>query len=205
MKLWYAAASPFVRKVLILAHEAGIADRLELFDAATTPLDPNEDLARDNPLGKIPALVLEDGHSIFDSPVICDYLDSIHDGKKLIPASGMERTNALVTEALGDGIMEAAVGIRYELALRPKEKQWDEWTDGQFRKITQALDTLEMWRGAKLPEIHIGSIAVVSALGYLDFRFPDFDWRTDRPVLTQMFATFSKRKSMIESNPEKPV
>ncbi len=203
MKLWYADASPYVRKVLIFAHEAGISDQLELVDASTTPLDPNADLAKDNPLGKIPTLVLDDGHVLFDSRVICEYLDGIHDGEKLIPDTGMKRMNALVTQSLGDGIMDSAVGIRYEQALRPQEKQWDVWMDGQFRKIGQALDTLEMWREAKIQEMHIGSIAVASALGYLDFRHSGYDWRAGRPVLTQMYATFSKRNSMVETDPQK--
>ena len=122
----------------------------------------------------------------------------------MIPASGMERINALVTQSIGDGVMDAAVGIRYEQFLRPEEKQWDEWMEGQARKISQALDTLEMWRGAKIQEMHIGSISVAAALGYLDFRQPDLGWREGRPVLTQMLATFSKRTSMVESDPEKP-
>ncbi|MEM9330555.1 MAG: glutathione S-transferase N-terminal domain-containing protein [Pseudomonadota bacterium] len=203
MKLWYASASPFVRKVLVLAHETGIVDRLEIVDAATTPIDPNADLQQDNPLGKIPTLVLEDGLSIFDSRVICEYLDGLHEGEKMFPAGGIERVNALVTQSLGDGIMDAAVGVRYEQALRPPEKQWDHWMDGQMRKISQSLDVLENWRGARIQDIHIGSIAVASALSYLDFRHAQFDWRKDRPVVTQMLETFSKRTSMIETDPQK--
>ena len=186
----------------MLAHEAGIADQIELVNAATTPLKPDADLIKHNPLGKIPAMLLEDGHVLFDSRVICEYLDSIHDGEKLFPQEGMDRYNALVAQSLGDGIMDAAVLTRYETALRPEDKRWDEWIDGQMAKITKALDTLEMWRGAKLPEMHIGSITVAAALGYLDFRYPEFDWRKGRPVLTQMLATFSKRTSMIESDPQ---
>ncbi|MEM7215653.1 MAG: glutathione S-transferase N-terminal domain-containing protein [Pseudomonadota bacterium] len=203
MKLWYAAASPFVRKVLILAHETGVIDQLEIIDAATTPLTPHEGLQLDNPLGKIPTLVLEEGQSIFDSRVICEYLDGLHDGDKMIPHDGMERINSLVAQSIGDGIMDAAVGIRYEQALRPEEKQWDEWLDGQFRKISQSLDVLENWRGARIQDMHIGSIAVASALSYLDFRQPQFEWREGRPVLTQMLATFSERTSMIETDPQK--
>ena len=203
MKLWYSPASPFVRKVLILAHEAGIADQIELIDAASTPIKPNQDLVKDNPLGKIPAMLLDDGHTLFDSCVICEYLDGLHDGEKLIPQSGMERMNALVTQSIGDGIMDAAVAMRYETFLRPEDKQWDQWVEGQFNKVKQSLDTLETWRAARLPEMHIGSISVAAALGYLELRFTDFDWREGRPVLAQMYATFSKRTSMIESDPEK--
>ena len=203
MKLWYSSASPFVRKVLILAHETGLADQLELVDAATSPVSPHGELCRANPLGKIPTLELEDGQVIFDSRVICEYLDGLHDGDKMFPSGGIERVNSLVTQSLGDGIMDAAVLARYETAMRPEDKQWDEWLEGQENKIIASVDTLEMWRGARLPEMHIGSISVAAALGYLDFRHPQIDWRKDRPVLTQMFATFSKRTSMIESDPAK--
>ncbi len=202
MKLWHAAASPFVRKVLILAHETGLIDQLELVDVATTPLNPDSGLIGDNPLGKLPTLVLEDGMSIFDSRVICEYLDGMHDGDKMIPPNGTERMNVLVTQSLGDGVMDAAVGIRYEQALRPAEKQWQDWMDGQFAKIERSLGVLETWRGARIQNMHLGSISVACALAYLDFRHPQFDWRENRPVLTQMLATFSQRSSMINTRPE---
>ncbi len=202
MKLWYSPASPFVRKVLILAHEVGIADQLNIVDAASTAISPNMDLAKENPLGKIPTLVLDDGQSLFDSRVICEYIDGLHQGDKMIPADGADRMNALVTQSLGDGIMEAAVAIRYEQFLRPEEKQWDKWVEGQASKINQSLDVLESWRGARIQDIHIGSIAVAAALSYLDFRQPDNDWRSGRPVLTQMQETFSKRSSMKLTEPE---
>ena len=201
MKLWSFPASPFVRKVLVLAHETGLIDQIELCEVVTNPIESNADVTKDNPLGKIPTLVLEDGTSIFDSTVICEYLDGLHDGEKMIPDTGPERWNALVTQSIGNGIMEAAVGIRYEQFLRPEERQWDDWMEGQFKKISQALDVLETWRGARIQDIHIGSIAVVSGLGYLDFRHEAFDWRKDRPVVTQMYETFSKRTSMIETDP----
>lgn len=202
MKLWYSPASPFVRKVLILAYETGLADQLELHDASTTAINPNHDLARDNPLGKIPTLVLEDGTSLFDSRVICEYLDGLHEGERMIPLEGTDRYNALVTQSIGDGLMDAAVSTRYEQFLRPQGKQWDKWIEGQMQKVEQALDVLENWRGARLQDVHIGSISVVAGLDYLDFRKFDIDWRKGRPVLTQMFETFSKRTSMIETEPK---
>ncbi len=203
MKLYYSPASPFARKAIVTAHEAGIADQVELVNIATSPLDANPELLKHNPLGKIPSLALEDGHSLFDSRVICEYFDSLNEGDKLLPASGMERYNVLVTQSIGDGIMDAAVASRYEKALRPEGKQWDGWVDAQVEKIVKALDTLEMWRGARLPEVHIGSISVACALGYLDYRFSDLDWRKERPILTQMLDTFSKRTSMKVSDPAK--
>ena len=201
MKLWYSPASPFVRKVLIMAHETGMINKLELVEAASTALNPNMDLMKDNPLGKIPTLVTDDGFSIFDSSVICEYLDGLHDGEKMIPLHGEARLNALVTQSIGNGIMDAAVAARYEQALRPEEKQFDEWIEGQFKKVFQALDVLETWRGARIQDIHIGSIAVVSALSYMDFRHGNRDWRVGRPVLTQMLETFSKRDSMLKTDP----
>ena len=203
MKLWYAAASPFVRAVLIFAHETGMIDQLELVDAATTPLNPDDGLIGDNPLGKIPTLVLEDGQSVFDSRVICEYLDGLHDGERMLPLSGIERINVQVAQSIGIGIMDAAVGIRYEQALRPEEKQWQDWLDGQFDKISRSLDVLETWRGGRIQDMHMGSITIAAALGYLDFRHAQFDWREGRPVLTQMYETFSKRTSMLETDPEK--
>jgi glutathione S-transferase len=158
-------------------------------------------LAKLNPLGKIPTLILEDGHTLFDSRVICEYLDGLHDGPKMIPLSGMERYNTLVCQAMGDGIMETAVAIRYEEALRPEEFQWDVWMKAQQTKIVQALDVLETWRAGRIQDVHMGSISVASALSYLDFRQPDFDWRDGRPVLTQMLATFSERESMKNTKP----
>jgi len=202
MKLWYAAASPFARKVLILAHETGVIETIEKVDAATAPTKPHEPLQAVNPLGKIPALELEDGRTLVDSRVICEHLDTLHDGDRMFPQGGMERMDALTTQAMGDGLCDAAVGIRYEQFLRPEDKQWDAWAEGQFRKIGQTLDALEGWRGARLQDIHIGSIAVVAALAYLDFRQPEYDWREGRPLLSQMHATFSKRASMQQTKPE---
>ena len=103
MKLWYSPPSPFARKVLMLAYETEQIDKLELVDVANTALTPNAELAKLNPLGKIPTLILEDGHTLFDSRVICEYLDGLHDGPKMIPLSGMERYNTLVCQAMGDG------------------------------------------------------------------------------------------------------
>ncbi len=201
MKLWYSPASPFVRKVLVLAHETGVIDQLDLQLVASTALDPDPALSSVNPLTKIPTLELEDGSTIFDSTVICEYLDTLHQGEKMIP-EGEARWNALVTQSIGNGIMEAAVGVRYEQALRPAEHQWDVWMNGQFAKIDKALDVLETWRGARIQDIHVGSISVACALAYLDFRHGTRDWREGRPVLAQMLDTFSQRTSMMETRPD---
>ena len=201
MKLWYSPASPFVRKVLVMAHETGLIEKLELNLVASTAIQPDPELSKVNPLTKIPTLELEDGSTIFDSTVICEYLDTLHDGQKMIP-DDETRWNTLVTQSIGNGIMEAAVGVRYEQALRPQEHQWDVWMNGQFAKIDKALDVLETWRGARIQDMHIGSITVACALAYLDFRHGARDWREGRPVLTQMLETFSRRTSMLQTRPE---
>ena len=140
MKLFYSPTSPYVRKVMIVLHETGQLDDETLETVATTPIAPASELLGKTPLTKVPALERPDGPALFDSRVICEYLDGLHSGEKMFPADGIDRVNALVTQSIGDGIMDAAVGIRYEQALRPEEKQWDHWMDGQFRKISQSLD-----------------------------------------------------------------
>ncbi|MDJ0614710.1 MAG: glutathione S-transferase family protein, partial [Rhizobiaceae bacterium] len=188
-------------KVLAMAHETGLMDRIELNLVASTALEPDGELSKVNPLTKIPTLELDDGTTIFDSTVICEYLDTLHDGEKMIP-DGERRWDTLVTQSIGNGIMEAAVGVRYEQALRPEERQWDVWMNAQFSKIDKALDVLETWRGARIQDIHVGSISVACALAYMDFRHGDRNWREGRPVLTQMLDTFSQRISMSETRPD---
>ncbi len=200
MKLWHSPASPFVRKVMVTAHETGLIDHFELLDAKASPIDRDKRI--ENPLGKIPCLVLEDGHTLMDSRVICEYLDNLHDGERLIPQGGQERYNVLTTVAIADGILDAAVSMVYEVRWRPEEKQWSGWLDGQREKIISALDTLETWLPAKIDRIHMGTIGIGCALGYLDFRHPNLDWRSGRPVLTQVEATLSKRDSFAQTRPE---
>jgi len=202
MKLWHAAASPFVRKVMIVAHETGQADDIEILAASTTPVKRDEGLAADNPVAKIPAMVLDDGQIIFDSRVICAYLDDRNSGDKLIPASGGERWRAMTLEALGDAIMDAAVISRYEMAVRPEEKRWQGWVDGQMLKVNTALDRLENdWTGVLKGPVTVGTAAIAAALGYLDFRYADFDWRAERPALAGWYEVFSMRESMKATAP----
>ena len=158
----------------------------------------------DNPSGKIPALVLDDGTVLFDSRVICAYLDTLHDGEKLAPdaGQGVAGFRAMALEALGDGIMDAAVLTRYELALRPADKQWADWRDGQMKKVNSALDDLEArWMSLLDGPLSIGAISVGCALGYLDFRFEDMGWRDSRPALAAWYASFADRPSMQATKP----
>ena len=169
MKLRHNPASPYVRKVMVVAHELGLAGKVELLSTAVSPVETNAALAAENPLMKIPALVTDDGEVLFDSPVICEYLDSLAGGGKIFPI-GKARWMALRQQALGDGILDALILCRYEIAARPEDKRFAGWTDGQMRKAHQGLAVLEQ---EDLSSRTIGAITAGCTLGYLDFRFPN--------------------------------
>jgi glutathione S-transferase len=196
MKLMYSPTSPYVRKVMILAIERGLDRKIEKLPQAASPMGGNKVLEKANPLGKVPALELDNGMTLFDSPVICEYLDSKHKGDKLFPASGARRWKALRLQAIGDGILDAALLARYETAMRPEKLRWTDWLDGQKRKLAQALDQLEKEAKDLAGGLTIGQVTVACALGYLDFRFGDMNWRKGRPKLAAWYDKFSRRKSM---------
>jgi len=196
MKLYISLASPFARKARVVARETGLASRIEEVVAAVSPVKANVEVGRSNPLMKVPTLVLDDGSALFDSPVICEYLDSLHPGRKLFPSSGDARWTALKLQAVGDGILDAGILTRYETVLRPKELQWADWMKGQREKWHTALDFLERSAAVLAGEPTIGSITAACALGWLDFRYGDDDWRPSRPALARWYETFSARESM---------
>lgn len=201
MQLFYAAASPFVRKVLVLAHETGLTEQIQIEPMTVTPVDPDDRLNAGNPVGKIPALLLDDGTALYDSPVVCEYLDSLeHAGPKMFPAGGA-RWQALRRQALADGIMDAAILCRYEAALRPEAFRWEDWSSNQQAKISRALDALEAEIDSLADAVDIGAISIGCALGYLDFRFADNDWRPGRPQLAAWFEAFGARPSMQQTRP----
>ncbi|NQW09813.1 MAG: glutathione S-transferase [Alphaproteobacteria bacterium] len=202
MKLYYAAASPFVRKVLAQAHETGIVDQIDLETVATSPVQVDPGVAAVNPVKKIPALATNDGMTLFDSPVICEYLDSQHSGAKMFPAVGPARWEALRLQALGDGLMDAAILGIYEGRIRPEDKRYQPWVDAQMAKVDGALDDLESKAGTLGDRVDIGTITVGCALGYLDFRYADKDWRAGRPALAAWYARFSARPSMQATAPK---
>ena len=199
MKLRYSPLSPFVRKVTVTLIETGLEDKVERI--LTDVWNPDTDIAKDNPLGKIPALVLEDGGVLYDSPVICEYLDGLHDGGKLFPASGEDRWRALRLQALGDGMSEAGITRLLE-SRRPEEFQYDKWMNRQTAKLFRAMDVLEAGLDELGPEFGIGQIAVACPLGWFDFRFPDLGWRRDRPGLADWFEAVSERPSMMQTAPK---
>ncbi|MGI4858995.1 MAG: glutathione S-transferase N-terminal domain-containing protein [Janthinobacterium lividum] len=196
MQLMYSATSPYVRKVMIVAQELGLIERIELLPSTASPVQLNATLAAVNPLAKVPALTLDDGAVLFDSPVICEYLASLKTGQTIFPESGPARWRALRDQALGDGILDAALLTRYESAVRPEAYRWPEWIAGQMSKVSRALDVLETDAVGYAARADIGVITLACALSYLDFRYADFGWRTGRTQLAAWFETFSQRESI---------
>jgi glutathione S-transferase len=191
--------SPFVRKVLVLAHETGLAEQIEHRHAAMTPLSPDPALTPDNPLGKVPTLVCDDGRVLYDSRVICDFLDGLHKGPRLLPAAGPIRLDVLRRQALADGLMDAAVLLRYETVLRPAALRWPEWIAGQWGKIDRAVEA--MAAESVNTSIDLGTLATACALAYLDIRFPEHGWRQNRADLAAWFSSLSERAAMMATRP----
>ncbi|OAN46591.1 glutathione S-transferase [Paramagnetospirillum marisnigri] len=200
MKLRISATSPYARKCVVVAKETGLDSRIEM--VPTNAWAPDTDLPSDNPLGKVPALVTDGGEALFDSPVICEYLDSLHDGCKLFPASGGTRWTQLKLQALGDGILDAALVRRLEATMRPEDKRWTDWTDRQQRAIDRALDVLEEECASWGATFMIGQITMAVALSYLDFRFPTDAWRPNRPRLAAWYAQTITRPSLVATEPK---
>lgn len=199
MKLRYAKTSPFVRKVLVFADEVGIADRIEL--APTDVWTAETDIAKDNPLAKVPALVTREG-TFVGSFACCDYLERRNGAPKLIPDEAKKRWRVMQIHGLADGLMEAAVDYVIEALRRPQEFVYPGYLERQMAKITGALDALEARRG-DLEGVDLGSVTAACALGYLDFRFPDkIDWRKRSPGLAAWYADFAKRPSMLKTRPD---
>ena len=202
MTLYYNPGSPFARKVLVVLHETGQAARVALKLTQPTPVSPAPALVAENPLGKLPVLVLAEGSVVHDSRVICEYLDSQHVGQGLLPAAGDLRWRRLTLASLADGVMDAALLIRYEQALRSQDKHWDQWLDNQALKIERALAYLERDCLAELSaSFDMASIGAACALGYLDFRQPQLDWRKRYAGLAAWYAEVSERPSMLASQP----
>lgn len=202
MKLVWSAASPFARKVMVVAHELGLADRIETVSGTGTPVAPAEATRRHNPLAKLPSLVREDGPPLYDSAVICQYLASLAPGQTLLPETGEARWSVLTLEALGDGICDSAVVTRYEIALREEGMRSQAWMDSQMAKVDGGLDALEAGGSGTLGEAFtLGHAAVGCALGYLDFRFAEKDWRAGRPALSAWYDTFVARPSASATAP----
>jgi glutathione S-transferase len=200
MKLYYSATSPFVRKCLVSAHELGLRERIELLPAAPHPVNRDRALVVCNPLGKVPTLVTEEGVVLYDSRVICEYLNALGD-EHLLPKDSAARWPIRREEALADGMMEAAVLVRYETFARPEPLRWKDWIDGQIDKVSCGLAELEQNAGALDQRIDLGTIALGCALGYLDFRFATLGWKNSHPKTAAWFQGFAARESMLATAP----
>ena len=199
MQLYSSPASPFARKVRVSAHELGLDARLQLINITLSPVNPHAGLRTHNPLGKIPALVTDSGETLYDSPVICEYLDALAGGGRLIPTAAAARWTALRRQALADGLTDATVLVRYEQAVRPAALRWQDWIEGQFLKVRTALDALEQ-EDLEGP-FDIGAVSLACALGYLDFRFAEERWRETRPRLAAWYDAVSQRPSLLATRP----
>jgi len=198
MILRFSHTSPFARKVTALAAETGLASRIEAIK--TNAWDPATDLPKDNPLGKVPALVTDDGQCLYDSPVICEYLDSLHNGRRLFPASGPARWTALRRQALADGILDAGLQCVIETLRRPAEFRWEGWVERQKVGIARAIDQLELEADDLSKQFTIGELTIACALGYLDFR-KILDWRQGHPKLADWYAEVENRPCLAATVP----
>ena len=183
-------SSPFGRKPRIAVGLLGLNDRVKIESASTQ--EPEDPLRKQNPLGKVPVLILDDGTAMFDSPVILEYLDMLAGGGRIVPKDAKARFDALRLEALADGLLDASILIVYEGRYRPAESHEQKWLDLQSGKVERGLGALE----AAPPDIdqtpNVGQITLACALGYLDFRFAG-NWRKDHPRLVAWLDAFAAR------------
>ena len=195
MLLHWSPRSPYVRKVLIVAHEAGIADRIDTVRTVVAAAEPNVELMKENPQSRLPTLRLADGTVIYDSVVICEYFDTLHGGAKLFPEKFPERLVALRRHALGDGILDTLMMWRGEI-LRPPQQQSIKHMQAWKLKTNVSVDALEDEAEALgASPFSIGHIGIGVALGYIDFRFAELNWRDGHPKLAAWHKTFEARPS----------
>lgn len=191
--------------VRVTAQEAGVDDEIEIVPTgAMSPVEVHKGLAADNPLGKIPCLVTDHGHALYDSRVICEYLAHHGGHTGLFPHEPVKRFRVLTVQALGHGIAEAGVQYRYEAVMRPEALRWEAFAQRQLRRIDDALDALESRWAGELGKVTAGTIAAACALSYLDFRFAHRPWRETRPQLAAFYETFARRPSMAASQLANP-
>ena len=199
MKLWHSPTSPYVRKVMMAAIELGLADRIECVPART----PESKIGEANPLNKIPTLETDDGQILYDSIVICEYLDSLTDKASLFPDRGPKRWKTLRMHTLADGLIDAAV-LRVHETRRPEEQRNADWDERQKTKIVRGLARLEEEIAALDGPVDIVQITTACLLGFLDRRFADDDWRADHPALAEWHGKFTTRPSVTATEPPPP-
>ena len=200
MKLYFSLASPFVRKCMVCAYELGLEARIEKLPSAVNPVKRDQTIVASNPLGQVPTLLTDKAEVLSDSRVICEYLNALGNGQ-LFP-DGPDRWRALSEQSLADGIMDALLLVRYELTSRPQELRWDDWHKGQMEKVQSVLEYLEKQAPTWGERVDIGTISFGCALGYLDLRFNDYDWRSAFPATAAWFERFNARPSMQNTLPK---
>ncbi len=201
MRLLFNDASPYARKCAVVAHEKGLADQVEI----DRIMIYEREIRDKNPLNKIPCLILDDDTGLFDSFVICDYLDRIGTGPKLIPADGEARTRVLRTHAIGQGLTDAALILRTQVMRdakldTPLPKDW--YIERQWDAIKASCKTVDKEIASLHGDIDLGQISIATGLGYLDLRFPDSAWRQHAPKLADWYTEFVKRPSMQATAPQ---
>lgn len=201
MKLFCSTTSPYTRKVTICAELLGLTNQIERIVVSTTAIKPSEMLAKHNPMIKVPTLILDNGEVLYDSRVICEYLASVAKDNQIFPV-GESRWKALTLQATADGLLDAGVGARYEMALRPKEYQWDGWFQAQMKKVVGCLDVIEAnISSLSGSQLTIAEIAIACALGFLDFRVEELNWRQQYPKTAAWFEQVSHLSAIKNSVP----
>lgn len=198
MQIYFSPFSPYVRKCLVVGHELGLNDRITLLDSNAHPVNRDAHLIAKNPLGKVPTFVTDDGQILYDSRVICEYLNDVAGGT-LLPATGKARWTTLTLQALAEGMLDAALLARYEDVARPEAIRWPEWRAAQLDKAETALASLDADISLLQDRVDLGSLTLGCALWYFDLRFPDYAWRTRFANVAAWSAEFARRPSMAAS------
>lgn len=194
MKILFSPFSPYVRKCLVTAMELGLNERITLLPSNAHPVNRDREIIAVNPLGKVPTFFTDDGQALYDSRVICEYLNDLAGGS-LFPG-GAARWPTLTLQSLGDGMLDAALLARYEDVARPEALHWAEWKAAQLDKVATSLAALEATPQVLAGRVDIGVIAIGCALWYLDLRFPDLGWRDRCPQVAAWYAAYSQRPAM---------
>lgn len=195
MKIFFSPTSPYVRKCMVTAHEVGLVDQLELLPASAHPVTRDQNIVASNPLGKVPTLVNDQGLALYDSRVICEYLNELGHGH-LLAKEGPLRWEALTLQSLGDGILDAALLARYENHVRPEALRWADWVKGKLDAIHTSLAQLNQHPEWFDRDFNLGLLTIGCALWYLDLRYPELNWRQNYPVLSKAAAPILNRESM---------
>lgn len=195
MKILFSPFSPYVRKCLVAAHELGLADRITLLPSNAHPVQRDRNIIADNPLGKVPTFYTDGGRVLYDSRVICEYLDHLAGGR-LFPRDPEARWEALTLQSLGDGMLDASLLARYEDVARPEGMRWPDWRAAQLDKVETSLAHLDSHPELLPGRVDIGSLAVACACWYLDLRFPDLAWRDRHIAVAGWYAAFAQRPAL---------